>query len=151
MRILHKAIEFGAPISDLILLYIQYVRNHCEKSCVVWNSLITKDNSTDIERVQKTALRIIYKSNYIDYENALKISGLEPLSERRKNLCLKFAKGCLKNEDTKDMFPLKNVSRTREPEIFEVFPANTSRMQNSPIIYMQHLLNGISHIYRNAQ
>ena len=51
-----------------------------------------------IERVQKTALRIILRDQYSDYNTALQTSGLEKLSERHDILSLNFAKKCLKDE-----------------------------------------------------
>ena len=53
---------------------------------------LTKENSNDIERVQKTALKLILKEKYKSYENALEILGLENLEQRREYLCLMFAK-----------------------------------------------------------
>ena len=38
----------------------------------------------------------------------LLLSGLKTLKDRRKDLCLTFAKRCVKNEKTRDMFPLNN-------------------------------------------
>ena len=142
---LHKLIEFGAPINDLLIIYILYIRSVCEQSCVVWHSSLTVENEDDLERIQKTALKIIYKQKYIDYENALNMSKLKKLSDRRKILCLKFAKKSVKNESAQDMFPIKDGLAkgplTRHPEIYQVHKAKTSRMLKSPLIYMQHLLN----------
>ena len=53
--------------------------------------------------------------------SGLKLLRLDTLEERRKMLCLRFAKGCLKN---------KKVNR-----------ANTKRYEMSAIPYIQKLLN----------
>ena len=85
---------------------------------------------------------------YVDYENALKITNLKTLAERREELCLRFAQSCIKNEKAKDIFPLNNnVSNvmTRKREIFEVTQASTERLRKSAVPYMQRLLN--SHSY----
>ena len=66
------------------------------------------------------------------------------LDERRISLCLKFAKNCVKNANTKHIFPLREnytEADTRFPEIYQVEHANTERYRKSPIIYMQNLLN----------
>ena len=146
MRMLHKLIEFGINTKDLILFYILYIRSVCEQSAVVWHSSLTVENDTDIERIQKTALKIIFKSRYESYENALLLSDLETLSERRKQLCLTFAKRCLKDPDndiTKSFFQTNLFTHggIRQPEKFKVDMANRKRTQQSPLIYMQHLLN----------
>ena len=101
---------------------------------------------SDIERVQKTCLKVIFGTSYTNYESALKQSNLTSLDERRKELCISFAKKCIANENTKDMFPLKPKNanwKTRFPEKYTVYHANTERLQRSPIIYMQKLLNEI--------
>ena len=98
MRILHKLVEFSVPVDDLITIYIMYIRSILEQSCQVWHSSLTFDNLTDLERVQKNALRIILKEDYISYKNALEQVSLESLVERRENLCLTFAKNVLKQK-----------------------------------------------------
>ena len=121
----------------------RFIRSVCEKSCVVWHSSLTNDNSDDLERVQKTALKVIYKQSYISYKNALTRSKLEKLSFRRKKLCLKFARKCLKNDRVKHMFPknCKTGAKPRYREKFQVFHANTDRLKNSAVPFMQRLLN----------
>ena len=59
MQILRKAANFGAPMKDKKDIYISYVRSALEQSCQVWNSRLTMENIADLERVQKSALRII--------------------------------------------------------------------------------------------
>ena len=74
----------------------------------------------------------------------MNILGLESLEDRREFLCLQYAKNNLKNEKINYLFP-KNTKihqmDTRNKEIFNVNNANTARLQQSPIIYMQNLLN----------
>ena len=96
----------------------------------------------EIERVQKVALRIILDSAYENYENALEITGLETLCDRRVVLCRKFAIQSAKNVKTCDMFPLnKHQVNTRHPEKYFVQYANTDRLRDSAVPFMQRLLN----------
>ena len=44
-------------------------------------------------------MRVILRGEYLNYENALRLTNLESLEERRGFLSLKFAKNCLKNEN----------------------------------------------------
>ena len=83
MRLLHKMIEFGYDTSELLHIYILYIRSVCEQSAFLWHSSLTIENEDDIERVQKTALEIIYGKQYENYENALKMSNLYTLKDRR--------------------------------------------------------------------
>ena len=76
MRLLHKLVEFGVAVPDLVNIYVLYVRSILEQSCQVWNSALTLENSQNLERVQKTSLKIILKSDYQTYKNALDVTGL---------------------------------------------------------------------------
>ena len=105
---------------------------------------MTEENSSDLERVQKSALKIMLGSKYNGYQQSLAKLGIEKLSERREQLCLNFAKKCLRNQKTAQMFP-ENLKthhmKTRIPDRYKVFHAKTERFKNSAIIYMQNLLN----------
>ena len=69
---------------------------------------------------------------------------MEKLVDRRKQLCLNFAKKCVKSNNTKYMIP-KNAKRhdikTRTTEKYKVEHVNTERLRKPSIIYLQHLLN----------
>ena len=144
MGILRKAANFGASREDLKLIYKLYVRSHLEHSAPVWNSGLTLENSKDLERVQKSAVRIMMGGQYESYKLALAKLDLETLESRRKNLCLNFAKKCLKNPQLQLMFPLnikKHSMNTRHKQKYKVQFSKSERLKKSPIIYMQTLLN----------
>ena len=143
LRILHKISEFSAPIEDMVTIYTSYVRSILEQSCQVWHSSLTQEDSEDLERVQKSALKVILKENYKTYDHALETLMLGSLSERREKMCMKFAKNCQKNELTKDLFPLNPTSglATRNQEKYKVLHANTDRLRDSAVPYLQRLLN----------
>ena len=61
MRILHKISEFNPPVEDMLTIYMSYIRSIVEQSCTVWHSRLTQENIEDLERIQKSALRIIMK------------------------------------------------------------------------------------------
>ena len=145
MSILHRLSSFGLPIEEMINIYVLYIRSVVENCAVVWHSSLTVANELAIERVQKVSLRIILGERYVDYENALKLTNLKTLTERRQELCLKFAKQCIKNPKTEDMFPKnKKTYNTRNHEMYYVQPARNGKLRKSAIPYMQRLLN--SHI-----
>ena len=69
---------------------------------------------------------------------------MDTLENRREQLCLKLAQKCTKHPKLKHMFPINNKihqMNSRETEKYQVQFANTARLQNSTIIYMQRLLN----------
>ena len=144
MELIRKLSGFGAPISDLKTIYLTYIRSQCEQSINVWHSGLTNQNEIDLERVQKVAFKIILKEKYINYENALNYLDLPTLKERRAQLCLSFARKCLGNNKMKGLFPPNNRTHTMNPrkiEPYQVLKVNTERFKNSPIIFMQNLLN----------
>ena len=73
MRILHKISEFSAPVEDMVQIYISYIRSILEQSSTVWHSSLTQEDVDDLERVQKSAMRIILQEDYNTYEKALEI------------------------------------------------------------------------------
>ena len=144
MEIVRKLLKFIAPEADLLHVYKIYIRSLLEQSSNVWHSGLSIENENDLERVQKVACKLILKEKYRTYENSLFLLGLDKLKERREDLCLTFARKCLNINEMKKLFPpntKKHLMDTRTHEHFEVFHSNTSRLQGSPIIYMQHLLN----------
>ena len=148
MELVRKVAGFGASEDDLKTIYFLFVRSLLEQSATVWHSSLTQENSDDLERVQKSAVKIILGQHYENYEKSLVKLEMESLHDRREFLCLKFANKCLKNPKTKKMFP-ENVRihnmETRNPEKYLVQHANTERLKNSAIIYMQNLLNKNEH------
>ena len=141
MIMLRKLSEFKVCHQDLLHIYILYIRSVVEQSCVVWGSAITEQEIRDIERIQKTAFRIIFQEKYISYENALNLSKLPSLSDRRSKLMLNFALKCVKNTRTACMFPKNEVRSTRHTEEFSVPFARTERYKKSAIPAMARLLN----------
>ena len=119
-----------------------HIKSVLEQSAVVWHSSLTGGEQMTLERVQKVALKLILKDDYTSYSDALELTGLDSLKTMRKKLCLNFAKKCVKNVATRDIFPLNpsNVD-TRQPEKYNVVHARTDRLSMSDIPYMARLLN----------
>ena len=73
--------------SDLVNVYRSFVRTCLEYVSSSWASLSTT-LSEDIESLQRRALRIIYPD--LSYMDALVVSGLDTLANRRHQCCMKF-------------------------------------------------------------
>ena len=104
---------------------------------------LTDENSSDLEKVQKSAFRVILGDKYCGYRKALSILNLNTLNDRRKELYLSLAK-ILKNKKTQKMCPLnKNIhfKDHRNTEKCFVQYAHTGSIKDSSIICMQHLFN----------
>ena len=108
MELLRKVSSFCTDYEELMNIYILYVRSILEQSATVWHSSLTEENKNDLERVQKTALKVILGD--MSYENILKILDIETLNDRRIDLCLNFARKSSKHPKMKWMFPLNDKS-----------------------------------------
>ena len=82
MQFLHKASKFTSNVRDLKQIYISQIRTKLEQSAVVWHSSLTKKNGSDLERVQKAAIRVILKDKYQNYGDALSSLRLKSLKDR---------------------------------------------------------------------
>ena len=94
--------------------------------------------------MQKAALKVILKSDYKDYEEALRLTGLQSLDNRREIISLRFVKNSLKNANFSKLFPLKtikHVMNVRNPLKYHVNKASTERYRKSTIPYLQRQLN----------
>ena len=144
MQLLRKVAEFSDNVQDLKLIYIIFIRSLLEQSCIVWQSMISQENKDDLERVQKCSLKLVLKGKFQNYQNALNRLELLSLDERRQNLSRKFAIKNLNCDKMETYFQdnLKtHIMKTRHPEQHNVTFAHTQRLKDSPIIYMQGLLN----------
>ena len=131
-------------IKELVHLWILYCRSLLEKSCVLWHSLLTKENLNDLERTQKTFTKLILQNKYKTYEEALIKLNLVSLADRRQQLCLKFAESGIRHNKLNDLLKIrkkKHGMKTRKSEKYEIKFSNTERWRKSSIIYLQSLLN----------
>ena len=86
MRLLTKVASFTKSIDDLKNIYTVFIRSILENSAVVWHSGLSAESNHNLERVQKTALKIILGNKYTNYSNSLEILNFETLQKRRENL-----------------------------------------------------------------
>ena len=74
---LRRLKQLGESQTELKDVYEKQVRSVLEFAAVVWHPGLTKENTAQIESVQKSALAIILGQNYISYENSLCILNME--------------------------------------------------------------------------
>ena len=87
MKILKK---YGAPQQDLLTFYSTVIRSTLEYGAQVWHGNLTLEQSKDIERIEKRAIRIIHPQ--YEYNQALFVSNLKSLKERKDDLCVGLVK-----------------------------------------------------------
>ena len=139
--ILRRLKQYELDPFNIFDVYCKEVRSLLELAVPVWHSGLTKAESKQIESIQKTAFKIILGPDYIDYEVACTIFGVEPLELRRVQLCLKFAKKDLKKPNT-IFTKIQKTSQTRSvPKLVKEHQCRTSRFEKSSIPYLSKLLN----------
>ena len=112
-----------------------------ELAVPAWNSGLTKEQSDQIERVQKLSARIILGDFTISYRAALSILGLETLQNRRFKVSKNFAMKTLKSRHS-DMFSENSSSHfTRNRKPFNETQSHSKRAFESPLVYLTRLLN----------
>ena len=106
-------------------------------------------NRNDLERCQKTSLKLILGPKYENYEQALKYLHIETLDTRRDRLCMSFAKKCIKLNNMKTLFPTLNRKHDMETRLNMKYVINKARSQKykfSAVPQMQRMLNKDHHI-----
>ena len=94
----------GVGIEDLINIYILFIRSCAEYCIAAFHSSLTQEQATDIERIQRTCLKVILGDTYISYDAALEMTGLATLQFRREKHCLDFALKCIKHPRNSRLF-----------------------------------------------
>ena len=135
----------GVSIPDLLDIYCLFVRSCAEYCSVVFHSSLTQEQSKKIENIQKTSLKIILRDNFVSYEAACEMAGLQKLDNRRQARLLVFAKKCVKHPQNSRFFP-HNENYTQDPlirkrEPFHVNFSHGMKYLKSTIPTCQRLLN----------
>ena len=143
----------GVSDKDLSEFFIIKIRSILECACPVFHSMLTIENSDDIERVQKNAVHMIMAERYSTYSEGLEYLGLESLQLRRESVCLTFALKCLFSTKYRDLFTLvpnsdhglRNNRKFLEPHCYRrkfLEPqCTTERFRKSPLVYLTRILN----------
>ena len=131
-----------AGISQPILLkvYCTMLRPVIEFCSAVYHSLLTEQQSDNLERLQKSALRIIYGFGK-EYSEIIELAGIPTLKARRIIAFENFARNISRNERY-NWFPLDEGERsTRQKKKYKEMFARTDRLYKSPLYSKRRFLN----------
>ena len=148
LRLLHNAAKFTRNKQHLKEIYMLHVRCKLEQAAPVWHHSITKSEISALERVQRSACRIIFGDSYKSYEDSLEVLKIDSLEKRRNKLTLSFAKSCLKLEKMNKLFPMNESNHAmvrRNVEKFKVIKTKTERFKTSAVVNIQRMLNHEEH------
>ena len=131
----------GLTLAELIDAYIKEVRSLLEMAVPVWHSGLTKEESHQIERVQKAALTAIIGQNDLSYRKALELTKLDSLYDRRQKICLKFITKNI-NSQTPLLSKTQKCYNTRDKsKVVNEYQCRTSAFFNSPLPFLARLFN----------
>ena len=132
----------GLDKADLLKVYRSImlpVHDYC--SCV-YNSSLTQQQASALERLQAQALKAIYGYEH-SYRALLEMTGLQTLQQRRNARSDKFASKCLASSRFRRWFEPSDAPRsTRHTLRYKESHARTKRLYNSPLFFMRRRLNG---------
>ena len=137
-----KILNIEAEI--MLDFYLKEVRSILEFGVAIWNSGLTLKQSDKIERIQKICVNVILCDTEweIPYKIGCTLLGIEPLSLRREELCIRFIQKCSQNPMHSDLFTMgQNVNTRQEKQLYREFTTRTNRFFDSPLCYLTRLLN----------
>ena len=139
LRFLKKS---GLDQLDLLHFYKVFVRSILDFAVPTYHPQLSADLSSEIERVQATAMKIIFP--LVAYHTVLENQIIEEHQLRRERMVRRFAERAERNEkfgekwfppNTEVEYELRNRKRLLEEN------TRTKRFYQSPIQYMRRLLN----------
>ena len=139
--ILRRMVKLDLDAYTMFDVYTKEVRSVLELAVPVWHPGLTKQQSSDIERIQRISFKIILKGDYVNYKQACKYLSAETLEQRRLKLCLKFARKNLRSENCLFIKSSRNVNTRRRANIVKEYKCNTGRYQKSSLPFLAKLLN----------
>ena len=142
VRHLKKA---GVSQRDLVQIYYSMVRSVLEYASGAFHTLLTKEESDELERLQRMSLKTIF-GHHLSYGEILQQNGIQTLEERRS---LAFDKLCIKlanNPRYKEWLPEQEVCHydLRRELVYREKFARTERLYKSPMYTIRRRLNEIS-------
>ena len=140
---LRRIKDLGGSKEDLLCVYLLQIRVLLETAVSSWNGALTKINIGKLEKIQKSACRLILAQNYRGYKAALQTLKLPSLEDRRQKLCLSFARKASKSDKFKAWFP-EPKRKNRDTSKFFIPNTRTAALKKSPLIYLAELLNNES-------
>lgn len=144
MWMLRRLQGLGADQEDLLNTYKQQILSVIEFAVPVWAPGLTKIQANRIERVQKTAVRIILGDTYISYKKGLAKLKLQTLAQRREKLCVKFTTKATKHPRFNTWFCNNDSKKTHTRSKWNKYKSvltRTRRYQKSPIPYLTEIAN----------
>ena len=132
----------GIKNDVIVTVYCTMLRPIIECNSPVYHPMLSQEDSKRLERLQKTALKLIFGFNKT-YTELLDCAKIQSLEKRREAAFVKFAHNLSTSERFSKWFPLTsetNINLRSKKKFKEEF-ARTDRLFNSPLFSMRRELN----------
>ena len=138
----HNLKRLGMSAGGLLSVYKSLILPCFDYSCVVYHSMLNRNMSEQLERLQRKILKIIFGWD-ISYSEALRKSGLERLDVRRSILRERFVVKLSENARFSDWIPLAEtpVYPLRNTKKYVEKPFKTERLRGAPLYSFRRILN----------
>ena len=143
IRHLQKA---GLTPEELLRVYRVFLLSVLDFASVVYHPILTLEQSTQLEALQKAAMKLIFGRSR-SYDEILSEENVERLRDRRERMTDRFILKAAKNRRINDTwFPKRGIigHDLRRDVFYHEAYARTTRLYNSPIFYYRRRLNEIS-------
>ena len=131
----------GFTENELVTVYKSVIRPIIEYTSVIYHPMLTADQTNYIEKQQTRALKNIY-GNHFSHRKLLEMANLPPLSQRRKEACLRFAQKAANNPRFAGHFKQKRLGpRAKSAAAYVEQNARTNRRKNSPFFYYRRTVS----------
>ena len=126
---------------ELIDAYKKEIRSLVELAVPVWNGALTIEQILQIERIQKSALAAIMGGHYTSYEDVLRKTNLEKLSDRRDAICLRFITKNMKSESPFLSLVKKTHDTRSDLNLVQEFQCKSQMYYTSSLPHLARLYN----------
>jgi hypothetical protein len=144
--IIRRLKALGASQAQLVDVLQKQVLSLLHLASPAWNSQLPVREKADIERVLRTAMRIVWGAQYSSYEEAIQACNISTLEDQRKKIDQKFCRKVTKSDKFKVwMEPTRTnrVETRRAPPRYRPVPARTAAFAQSPIPALTELANNL--------
>ena len=105
LRSLVKLRRFNLSKYAMLTYYKTHMRPILKHAFPVWHAGSSKDQTNQLEGIQRRALRVILGDTLLPYEKCLVLSGLTTLETRRQELLMGSRHGLLSSQKHCDILP----------------------------------------------
>ena len=146
MWLIRRLKALGASTAQLTDTLEKQVLSVLWLGAPAWYCLLTQAEKTDIDRVAKVGLKIIFGEEYCGFANSVQVSGISKPTERLEKMTRRFAVKSAKHPKFSKWFeplhPTNITTRSKKNKYIQIH-TRTERYARSPIPHLTNLLNAL--------